>query len=121
MKVGAGTTNLFGRWIASEGIAKDIAVRQLATKTDSEQSWFDEVKYCIWLSAGIVWLALTIPVIGGGSFQIKVEKNGQQGYILSCGSLEEQWRKEIKSSTTLKYINPDSIKVGRARHVWSSV
>ena len=77
MKVGAGTTNLFGRWIASEGIAKDIAVRQLATKTDSEQSWFDEVKYCIWLSAGIVWLALTIPVIGGGSFQIKVEKNGQ--------------------------------------------
>ena len=36
-------------------------------------------------------------------------------------AVEEQWRKEIQSSTTLKYINPDSIKVGRAHHVWSSV
>ena len=39
--------NLFGRWIASEGIEKDIAVRQLATKTVSEQSWFNEVKYLL--------------------------------------------------------------------------
>ena len=36
-------------------------------------------------------------------------------------AVEEQWRKEIQSSTTLKYINPDSTKVGRAHHVRSSV
>ena len=38
---------LFGRWITSDGIEKDIAVRQLATKTVSEQSWFNEVKYLL--------------------------------------------------------------------------
>ena len=36
--------NLFGRWILFEGVEKDIAVRQLATKSEAEVSWFNGIK-----------------------------------------------------------------------------
>ena len=35
--------NLFGRWIASEGIERDIVERQLATKLVTELSWFNRI------------------------------------------------------------------------------
>ena len=35
--------------------------------------------------------------------------------------VELQWQEDISISSTLKYINPESLKVGRAHHVWSSV
>ena len=34
---------------------------------------------------------------------------------------ETQWREDISSSSTLKYINPESVKAGKAHHIWSSV
>ena len=34
---------------------------------------------------------------------------------------ETEWREDISSSSTLKYINPESVKVGKAHHIWSSV
>ena len=106
--------NLFGRWITSDGIEKDIAVRQLATKTVSEQSWFNEVKYLLELYDLPLPSQLLEEVPSKSKWKRMVNKA-----IFSA--VEEQWRKEIRSSTTLKYINPDSIKVGRAHHVWSSV
>ena len=41
-----------GRWIMTDGIEKDIAVRQLATKSPSELSWFNKIMqlltlYCL--------------------------------------------------------------------------
>ena len=36
--------SLFGRWILFEGVEKDIAVRQLATKSEAEASWFNRIK-----------------------------------------------------------------------------
>ena len=36
--------NLFGRWIRTDGIEKEIAVQQLTMKCSSELSWFNEIK-----------------------------------------------------------------------------
>ena len=35
---------LFGRWIRTNGIKKEIAVRQLAMKSSTELSWFNKIK-----------------------------------------------------------------------------
>ena len=35
-------------------------------------------------------------------------------------TIEERWQQDIKSKSSLKYINIDSLKVGRAHHIWSS-
>ena len=36
--------NLFGRWIRTDGIEKEIAVRQLAMKSSTKLSWFNKNK-----------------------------------------------------------------------------
>ena len=36
--------NLFGHWIMSDGIEKEIALRQLAVKLSCEMSWFNRIK-----------------------------------------------------------------------------
>ena len=35
--------------------------------------------------------------------------------------VETQWQEDIKSRSSLKYLNPDSVKVGESHHIWSSV
>ena len=36
-------------------------------------------------------------------------------------AIEESWEQDIKSKSSLKYVNPDSLKVGKSHHVWSTV
>ena len=36
-------------------------------------------------------------------------------------TVETKWREDISSRSSLKYINPESVKVGKAHHIWSSV
>ena len=36
-------------------------------------------------------------------------------------SAEVVWKSEIKSESSLKYVNPDSLKVGQSHPVWSTV
>ena len=36
---------------------------------------------------------------------------------LRCGG----WRADVTEMSSLKYVNPNSIKVGKAHHVWSTV
>ena len=106
--------NLFWRWISSEGIEKDIAVRQLATKSDSESSWFNKVKQLLVLYdlPSSSELLERIP----SKFKWKRMVNNAINTVV-----EEQWREAIKSSPSLKYLNPESVKVGSAHHLWSSV
>ena len=35
--------------------------------------------------------------------------------------IETEWREDIKSKSFLKYINPESVRVGVPHHIWSSV
>ena len=37
------------------------------------------------------------------------------------GVIETEWQEGIKSKSSLKYINPDSVRVGVPHHIWSSV
>ena len=36
-------------------------------------------------------------------------------------AVESQWRVDIKMKSSLRYINPDSVSVGAAHNVWTSV
>ena len=36
-------------------------------------------------------------------------------------TIEANWDMDIKKKTSLKYINKDSLKVGKCHHVWSTV
>ena len=35
--------------------------------------------------------------------------------------VEALWKSEVESKNSLKYVNPDSLKVGKSHPVWSSV
>ena len=106
--------NLFGRWILFEGVEKDIAVRHLATKSEAEVSWFNRIKQLLEMYE----LPLPSQLLENAPTKIKWKKMVNKA-INSV--VELQWQEDISSSSTLKYINPESLKVGRAHHVWSSV
>ena len=36
-------------------------------------------------------------------------------------AVEEGWQQDVKSKSSLKYVNVDSLKVGRTHHIWSTV
>ena len=36
-------------------------------------------------------------------------------------AIESSWERDIRSKTSLKYINTDTLKVGKCHHVWSTV
>ena len=36
-------------------------------------------------------------------------------------NVEAQWREDIRSNSSLKYINPESVKVWVSHHIWSWV
>ena len=36
-------------------------------------------------------------------------------------AMEMQWPENFNARSTLKYINPENIKVGKAHHIWSVV
>ena len=36
-------------------------------------------------------------------------------------AIEESWEQDIKRKSSLKYVNADSLKVGKSHHVWSTV
>ena len=106
--------NLFGRWIMTDGIEKDIAVRQLATKSPSEFSWFNKIKQLLTLYG----LPLPSQLLENVPTRNKW-KNMVNTAINSV--VEAQWREDISSKPSLEYINPESVKVGKAHHIWSSV
>ena len=37
------------------------------------------------------------------------------------GHIEAMWRADVTEKSSLKYVNPHSLKVGKAHHVWSTV
>ena len=106
--------NLFGRWIMTDGIEKYIAVFQLATKSPSEFSWFKKIKQLLTLYG----LPLPSQLLENVPIRNKW-KNMVNTAINSV--VEAQWREDISSKPSLKYINPESVTVGKAHHIWSSV
>ena len=108
--------NLFGRWIRTDGIQKEIAVRQLAMKCSSELSWFNKIKELL----KKIQFTITVPTPRNCPNKKQMEKLVKRATSIN-GAAETQWREDIKTKSSLRYINPDSVSVGVAHHVWSSV
>ena len=106
--------NLFGRWIASDGIERDIAERQLAMKSISEHRWFNRIK----LLLEIYKLPVASYLMDNVPSRSKWKKMVNKAINLA---VETQWREDISYRSSLKYINPESVNVGKVHHVWSSV
>ena len=106
--------NLFGRWIASDGIERDIAERQLAMKSVTEHSWFNRIK----LLLEIYKLSAASHLMDNVPTRSKWKKMVYKAINLT---VETQWREDIGSRSSLRYINPESVKVGKSHHILSSV
>ena len=95
-------------------IENDIALRQLVMKDENDKSWFMFVR-------GILKL-YSLPSI----FQLldnPPSKNEWKRLLNSAvnTTIEESWEQDIKSKSSLKYVNADSLNVGKSHHVWSTV
>ena len=95
----------------TDGIEKDIAVRQVATKSPSELSLFNKIKQLLTLYR----LLLPSQLLENVPTRNKWKKMVDQLCV------ETQRREDISSKPSLKYINPERVKVGKAHHIWSSV
>ena len=95
-------------------IESDIALRQIVMKNENDKSWFMFVR-------GILNL-YKLPSI----FQLisNTPSKSEWKRLLNNTvnqAIESSWDQDIKSKTSLKYINTDSLKVGKCHHVWSTV
>ena len=90
--------NLLWRWFSCEGIEKDIAVRQLATKSDSESSWFSKVKQLLVL--------YDLPSSSQLLERVPSKLKWKRTVNNAINTVEEeQWREDIKSRPSLKCLN----------------
>lgn len=97
-----------------DSIEYQIAERQLAMKDISEKSWFNYVKS--------VLSKYNMPSIY--SLLESDISNSEWKTLLNYSInfyVEEQWKKEAKSKSSLKYVNSDCLKVGQSHPVWSTV
>lgn len=97
-----------------DSIEYQIAERQLAMKDISEKSWFNYVK--------LVLSKYNMPSIYS---LLENDISNTEWKTLTNQSInsyvEEQWKKETLSKSSLKYVNPDNLKVGQNHPVWSTV
>ena len=95
-------------------IEYDIARRQLAVKSPNDTSFFSKVRnildlYSLPTAYSVVETAPT------REQWKKCVKSGIHQYT------ETLWREDIESKSTLRYLNPDSVKVGRVHQVYAYV
>ena len=92
---------------------KEIAVLQLAMKCSSELSWFNNIKELL--------KKYNLPSPSQKKKKKKKTRWKKLVYSAINSAVETQWREDIKTKSSLRYINPDSVSVGTAHHVWTSV
>ena len=96
-------------------IENDIALRQLVMKDENDKSWF-----MLNFVRGILEL-YKLPSI----FQLldNPPSKPECKRLLNSAvntAIEESWEQDIKSKPSLKYVNTDSLKVGKSHHIWST-
>ena len=93
-------------------IENDIALRQLVMKDENDKSWF-----MLNFVRGILKL-YKLPSI----FQLldNLPSKPEWKRLLNSAvntAIEESWKQDIKSKPSLKYVNIDSLKVGKSHHI----
>ena len=95
-------------------IENDIALRQIVMKDVNDKSWFMFVRSILDL--------YNLPSI----FQLLTDTPSKNEWKRTMNkaineAIESGWERDIRSKTSLKYINTDTLKVGKCHHVWSTV
>ena len=102
--------NLFWRWHTSEGIEREICLRQLAMKSPAEKSWFNRIRDLLRR------YGLPSPSVLLEQPLSKPKWKSMVDEAISS-AVEETCREDIQSKSSLKYINPNKVKVGHAHPV----
>ena len=95
-------------------IENDLALRQIVMKDENDTSWFMYVRKILGL--------YNLPSIFE-LFNNPPSKNEWKRIMNNAvnNTIEANWDMDSKNKTSLKYINKDSLKVGKCHHVWSTV
>lgn len=106
---------LFGKIIRNQGsVEYEIAVRQLAMKSISEHSWFNSIKALL--------LKYNLP----SAYQLLTNPPSKLEWKKSVnsalyGEVCEGWCEDVSVKSSLKYINPTSLRVGIPHPIWGTV
>ena len=95
-------------------IEYDIAERQLVMKGNDEKSWFNLVKSILETYNLPSIFSLFTDQIPKGKWKNMLNKAVND-------HIEAKWHDDLKEKSSLKYINPNSLKVGKTHPVWSTV
>ena len=95
-------------------IESDIALRQIVMKNENDKSWFMFVRGILNLNKLPSIFQLISNTPSKSEWRRLLNNTVNQ-------AIESSWDQDIKSKTSLKYINTDSLKVGKCHHVWSTV
>ena len=95
-------------------IEYEVAERQLVMKGDEEKSWFNLIK--------TVLGTYNLPSIYSLFRQplSKAEWKSTLNHAVNT-HIEASWQAEVKQKPSIKYVNPNSLKVGTLHPVWSTV
>ena len=106
--------NLFWRWLTSEGIEYDICLRQLAVKSPDEKSWFNRIRDLLYRYDLPSPSVLLEQPLSKSKWKSMIDK-------AIHAEVEGTWREDIQLKSSLKYINPNKVKVGQCHPVWDTV
>ena len=107
--------SLFGRVVRDQSsIENDIAVRQLAVRSISEKSWFSSVR--------IILNTYDLP----SAYELLENPPTKEQWKKSVKTkiheaVDQQWHDDIKSKSSLRYLNPGAVKIGKVHQVYASV
>ena len=92
-------------------IENDIELRQIVMKDVKDKSWFMFVREILHM--------YNLPSI----FQLLSNPPSKNEWkrVMNTAvnmAIEEGWQQDVKSKSSLKYVNVDSLKVGRTHHIW---
>ena len=107
--------HLFGRVVRDQSfIENELAVRQLAIRGITEKSWFSSVR--------VVLNAYPLP----SAYELLKNPPSKEQWKKTVKdkvhqTIEKQCRDDIESKSSLKYLNPDAVRVGKVHHFYASV
>ena len=107
--------SLFGRVVRDrDSIEHELAIRQLAVRSITEKSWFSSVR--------LVLNAYDLP----SAYELIENPPSKEQWKKTVKSkvhqaIENQWRTDIESKSSLKYLNPEAVKIGKVHQMYATV
>ena len=98
----------------SDSVEFEIAKRQLAMKESHENSWFNYVKELL----DLYGLPLIFEL-----FENRPQKLAWKHLLNNSVNfaIEAEWKSDIEQKSSLKYVNPETLGVGKCHPNWSTV